>query len=45
MIDLKAVYQASNIKTAENNLLILEEKWGKVYPQAVGAWSNKWANI
>lgn len=45
MLDLKAVYQASNIKTAEDNLLILEEKWGKIYPQAVGTWTNNWANI
>lgn len=45
MIDLKAVYQAPNLKTAEDNLLILEEKWGKVYPQAVGTWTNNWANI
>ena len=45
MVDLKAVYQASNIKTAEDNLLILEEKWGKIYPQAVGTWTNNWANI
>jgi putative transposase len=43
--DLKAVYQAPNLKTAEDNLLILEEKWGKVYPQAVGTWTNNWANI
>lgn len=45
MVDLKAVYQASNLKTAEDNLLILEEKWGKIYPQAVGTWTNNWANI
>lgn len=45
MVDLKAVYQASNLKTAEDNLLILEEKWGKIYPQAVGTWTNNWVNI
>jgi putative transposase len=45
MADLKAVYQAPNIKTAEDNLLILEEKWGKIYPQAVGTWTNNWTNI
>lgn len=43
--DLKAVYQAPNLKTAEDNLLILEEKWGKIYPQAVGTWTNNWAHI
>lgn len=45
MSDLKAVYQAPNLKIAEDNLLILEEKWGKIYPQAVGTWTNNWANI
>lgn len=45
MQDLKAVYQASNLQTAEDNLLILEEKWGKIYPQAVGTWTNNWGNM
>jgi transposase-like protein len=45
MVDLKGVYQAPNLKTAEDNLLVLEEKWGKMYPQAVGTWTNNWANI
>jgi putative transposase len=31
MVDLKAVYQAPNLKTAEDNLLVLEEKWGEIY--------------
>lgn len=43
--DLKAVYQADNLKIAEDNLLLLEEKWGKIYPQAVGTWTNNWENI
>ena len=30
MVNLKAVYQAPNIRVAEDNLLILEEKWGKL---------------
>lgn len=45
MQDLKAVYQAPNLKTAEDNLLILEQKWGHIYPQAVGTWVNNWQNI
>jgi putative transposase len=45
MTDLKAVYQAPNLKTAEDNLLLLEENWGTIYPQAVGTWTNNWANI
>ena len=45
MADLRAVYQAPNLKTAEDNLLILEQNWGKIYPQAVGTWTNNWENI
>jgi putative transposase len=40
MVDLKAVYQAPNLKIAEDNLLVLEEKWGEIYPKAVGTWTN-----
>jgi putative transposase len=43
--DLKNIYQATNLKTAEDNLLVLEDKWVKLYPQAVGTWSNNWENI
>ena len=45
MNDLKAVYQAPNLRTAEDNLLILEDKWGKIYPQAVGTWTNNWTHV
>lgn len=45
MIDLKSVYQAPNLKTAEEMLLIFAEKWGKIYPQAVGTWVNNWEHI
>ncbi len=45
MADLKNVYQATNLKNAEDALLILEEKWSKKYPQAVGTWVNNWENM
>ena len=32
---LKTIYQAPNLSTAEENLQIFEEKWVKLYPQAV----------
>ena len=32
MKDLKAIYQASSLEQAEENLLILEEKWKEKYP-------------
>jgi putative transposase len=45
MRDLKGVYQAPNLKTAEDSLLVFAEKWGKIYPQAVGTWVNNWEHI
>lgn len=32
---LKTIYQVLNLLTAEDNLRIFEEKWVKLYPQAV----------
>lgn len=45
MKDLKTVYQAPDLKTAEDNLLALEEKWGKIYPQSVATWTNNWQHV
>ena len=42
---LKTIYQAPNLSTAEENLQIFEEKWVKLYPQAVQTWTNNWANM
>jgi putative transposase len=42
---LKTIYQAPNLSTAEENLLLFKEKWVKVYPQAVQTWTNNWANM
>jgi putative transposase len=42
---LKTIYQAPDLSTAEDNLLIFEEKWVKIYPQAVQTWTNNWANM
>jgi transposase-like protein len=45
MVDLKTVYQASSIELAENNLLQLEEKWGKKYPMVIRSWHENWENL
>lgn len=45
MADLKAVYQASILSIAEENLRALEQKWGKKYPQSVATWTNNWQHI
>lgn len=43
--DLKKVYQAMSKDEAEDNLLKLEEKWGKKYPIVINSWQNKWENL
>ena len=45
MKDLKAIYQASSLEQAEENLLILEEKWMSKYPILVRSWINNWERL
>jgi len=45
MKDLKLVYQATNKDIAEEELLKLDEKWGKKYPIVLQSWQNKWENL
>lgn len=45
MKDLKLVYQASTKELAEEELLQLDEKWGKKYPLVINSWNNKWENL
>jgi transposase-like protein len=45
MADLKPVYQATTKEIAEENLLKLDEKWGKKYPIVLNSWQNKWGNL
>ena len=45
MRDLKLVYQATNKDIAEEELLKLDEKWGKKYPIVLQSWQNKWENL
>lgn len=45
MADLKEVYKASNLNSAENNLDKLEEKWGKKYPNVIRSWRNNWEHL
>jgi len=45
MKDLKKVYQAMSKDEAEDNLLKLEEKWGKKYPIVINSWQDKWENL
>ena len=43
--DLKLIYQAPTKEIAEEELLKLEEKWGKKYPLVINSWQNKWENL
>jgi len=45
MRDLKEVYRASSKDLAEENLLSLDEKWGKKYPVVLTSWNNNWDNL
>ena len=45
MKDLKKVYQTMSKDEAEDNLLKLEEKWGKRYPIVINSWQDKWENL
>src|SRR5690554_7086162 len=40
MRDLKRVYRAVSKEVAEDELLKLEEKWGKKYPVVIDSWNN-----
>lgn len=43
MADLKCVYKAATLNTAEMALDELETKWGDKYPVVIKSWRNKWA--
>ena len=45
MKDLKLVYQATSKEIAEDELLKLDEKWGKKYPIVLRSWNNKRENL
>lgn len=45
MKDLKLVYQATNKELAEEELIKLDDKWGKKYPIIFESWRNKWDNL
>lgn len=40
--DLKAVYAAVSLEEAKHALQKLNDRWAKIYPQAVLPWTNNW---
>lgn len=45
MVDLKKVYKANTKEYAEEQLLSLDEKWGKKYPIVLKSWNNSWEKL
>jgi len=45
MANLKSVYRAPSLKSAEDNLSKLQKKWGKRYAFAVNPWIKNWENV
>lgn len=43
--DLKAIYQATDLRAAEYHLEQLQVNWKDKYPQSVGTWVNNWQHI
>lgn len=45
MADLKLVYQASTLDHGYENLIKLDEKWGKKYPVPINSWHANWDTL
>ena len=45
MKDLKTVYTADTKDLAEQNLLLMDEKWGHQYPMVIKSWQTKWDHL
>ncbi|ANP65571.1 IS256 family transposase [Vibrio parahaemolyticus] len=45
MADLKCVYKAATLNTAETALDELDTKWGEKYPVVIKSWRNKWQTL
>jgi transposase-like protein len=45
MADLKPVYQALTKEEGYENLIKLDEKWGKKYPVPITSWYNNWEHL
>ncbi len=43
--DLKTIYKAITLEQAADNLLHLEEKWGKKYRAAIKSWQDNWEEL
>lgn len=45
LVDLKKVYKASSIQSAELAFEVLKEKWQQKYPKVIDSWEKKWVEL
>jgi putative transposase len=45
LTDLKKIYQAPTLESAQTHLEALDKKWGKVYPIVVRSWQKNWNEL
>ncbi len=43
--DLKEVYRSTTKELAEQQLDVLDKKWGKKYPLVINSWRNNWSKL
>lgn len=43
--DMKEIYKANNIETAERSLEVFENRWGEKYPAMVQSWKRNWEGL
>lgn len=43
--DMKPIYQAATIESAEQALAALEDKWGGKYPHSIQSWKRNWTEL
>ena len=43
--DLRAIYSATTVEDAEQQLAEFEAKWGEAYPPIVQSWQRNWARV
>jgi putative transposase len=45
LVDLKEVYRSTTKELAEQQLEVLEQKWGKKYPLVINSWRTNWNKL
>src|SRR5271154_5781236 len=45
LVDLKEVYRSTTKELAEQQLDVLDQKWGKKYPLVINSWRSNWSKL